>query len=104
MGKATQEAKLITIKFGKSASKNYKKATQIANQFSNFKPISEKNESNLLLMGLDEFRDRYKQVESLWNIVRGWKSSELYLEDALADYKDLRWLIWAMDCANAYSS
>jgi transitional endoplasmic reticulum ATPase len=104
MDKLDQVEKLIGIKFGKSTSHNYKKAVQIANQFSDFMPLSEKNESNCIWIDLQEFREKYKQIESLWYIIRGWKSSELYLEGTLADYNDLRLLFWAMECATAYSS
>lgn len=95
---------LVTITFGKSSSRNYRKALRLAQEFSSFTALSENSEVNSVEVGQEEFRQKYRKVQSLWLNVCNWKSSELRLEGVPADLNEVRKLFAVVECARDYSS
>ncbi len=95
---------LVTIKFPESTSRNYKQAIRQAKRLASLTPARGKVGVNSVHITKQEFRRRYKQVETLWTVVRGWKGSELLLDGSQVEFGALRQLIMVAECGNQYAS
>ena len=84
---------LVTIKFPESTSRNFKQAIRQAKRLASLTPARGKVGVNSVHITKQEFRRRYKQVETLWTVVRGWKGSELLLDGSQVEFGALRQLI-----------
>lgn len=68
----------LKIKFGKTASKNYKQAVDIARKFTEFAPAGQTG-PNTLIITTDTIAADSKQLELLWPVIECWKSTELFI-------------------------
>lgn len=92
------------IRFGKSSSQNYQKAVNQAKKFVNYKPISEDNTFNTVILYSNELRQRYRKIEKLWLLISGWKTTELFVNDEPVEFYDLNKYIAILECDNKYQT
>jgi len=94
----------LTVRFPKSASRNYKTAISLAEQFSSFTPNDGKGKLNSVRITKEDFRSRHGNVETLWSVVRGWKGSALLLERSQIEYREFRQIAAVVECGKKYST
>lgn len=69
---------LFEIRFAKSTSTNYTRVLRIAKRFSNFNPISDRNNYNSIQTDTTELLNKYKTLEELLVYITYWKSTEIF--------------------------
>ncbi len=92
----------IKISFGKSSSPNYQKVIRASRQFSNFSPISKDNTLNTIALDLRELREKFRKIESLWEAVRNWKSSQFLVNDERRDFDYVRKCFMIFTCSESF--
>jgi ATP-dependent 26S proteasome regulatory subunit len=95
---------MITLRFGKSSSPNYKKAIWLAEQFSQFTPISPQDTFNVIKIGKSEFHAKYKLLQSLWFTIASWKTAELLLNNNIIEFQQVQKYFFVFECADKYSA
>ncbi len=95
---------LIQIRFAKSNSKNYGKAISIANQFNNYRPISENNDLNTIKIEKEELQEKNTFLQELWDIICNWKSTELYINNKKSSYYILQQVFKILNCEKQYNT
>lgn len=94
----------ILINFNKTSSINYKKALNLANEFENFIPISEKsNVNSIIISEPGELREKYKTIENIWLIISHWKSSQFIFDKDCLNRNDIFELFHVLECSKEYS-
>jgi ATP-dependent 26S proteasome regulatory subunit len=94
----------LKINFGKSSSPNYKKAIFLSKKFNTFSPASEKNPLNAInVNSISELQEKKYILESLWEIVKFWKTSEFIFNNEHIDFKEIREIFMILECSKSYS-
>jgi len=88
---------MIKIVFGKSKSQNYNLAIRKSKNSSSKFEIKEFDNKSLNIVLFDIKKS--KEASKLWELIRGWKSSELFINDVPANKYDLEKIITINECS-----
>ena len=88
----------LELRIPKSSSSNLPKALAIARTFDRFKEPGRATSYTLLVQD-DELRDRYGDFESLYTMIRGWKGTQLLINQRLSGLERLRVVLEVFRCA-----
>ncbi len=75
----------IKIKFRNSSSVYYESAILNAKEFEKFNQSESKRDYNILEISSDELQIKITFFNALWEAVKSWKGTEIYLDDRLLD-------------------
>lgn len=93
----------LKVNFGKSSSFNYKKVINLSKKFSDFRQASEENPLNTIkITTVNELRAKYNKLESLWEIIKSWKTSEFILDNEHVDFREVREIFNILECSKKY--
>jgi len=93
----------IKIKFRKSSSTYYDSALLNSKKFEKFQEAESKKESNVVEIPSDELQEKVTFFNQLWEIVKGWKGTEIFLNDKIIDPKSLSEISNITNCYVDYS-
>ena len=71
----------FVIAFANSTSSNFEKALKLANRFTEFEAASGTNKFNTIKLDLDETKQKYPDIQRLWELISSWKGSSAHLNE-----------------------
>ncbi len=92
----------IKIIFGKSSSKHYENAINLANRFANFQPISRNNKYNTIIIPIKDLNYFYDYLQKLWQLISNWKDTEILLGKKKFQFGRLRDISEIVRCNKKY--
>ena len=92
----------LTITFGKSSSKYYKKALAWAQRFPCFMPMSASQSANVVSIGGKDIIDCRGMVHGIWLLIRNWKSARLTVNDKIISECELDKQLPGLHCYHRY--
>jgi ATP-dependent 26S proteasome regulatory subunit len=94
----------LEIRFKKSTSKSYPESLKLLKTFSNV-VISDSNDSeNYVTLSQDEYIKKYHEVNTLWGLVGGWKSTRILINSEVANFSNLNSYSNIFGCYEKYKS
>jgi len=93
----------IKVHFKNSASTYYETALFNARKFENFQESKTKKELNIVEILSEELQTKITFFNSFWEIIKGWKGTEIYLDDKIIDPKSLSLINNVINCYVAYT-
>lgn len=94
----------IELTIPKTSSANLGKVLGIARTFEQFVEPTQKRHPFRLVVEADELCARHRDLEQLYDMARGWKGTQLRIDDRLADRNALRTALTVFHCADQRSS
>src|SRR6266545_8113560 len=90
------------IIFHNSNSRALDGVLKLASKFRRFKRSGDGNKPNELVVDADELNLRRREFESLWESVRGWRGSSLWIDGQEGDRDRLREYVRIIECNEGY--
>ncbi|MEI6632821.1 MAG: AAA family ATPase [Chlamydiota bacterium] len=91
----------MEIRFAQSASINYERALKLAAKFSSYRP-DPKAQSNLVLIGSDEFFQKSTIIQNLYETIKNWKSTSIKLNGNIIAFNEVMHHYPAIECYGRY--
>jgi len=92
------------IKFKESSSKNFEKILKLCNFFNDFEKAENKKELYKLTLDAKSFNKNYERISSILELIRNWKSAELYANDEKITFADIYTYREIVNCAKSRES
>ncbi len=89
----------LELRIPPSSSRHLLKALRLARTFEDFREPRGRSDSYTIRVGQDELRIRYKAVERLYRMTRGWRGTELRVAGKPADLKAMNAIVSVFRCA-----
>ena len=70
----------LLFKFGRSTSRKYKEAIELASKFSSYEKATEDDPFNIIELPVDEWFDKKREFDDLYSLVSHWKGTSVTLE------------------------
>ena len=93
---------IIKLEFGKSTSQNYKRALNLLKKFDKYSLADDNDSINQVNIETEELHDKYTKLEKLYEIVKYWKSTTLYLDNNPVDIEEIKSIIKILACSDGY--
>ena len=94
---------MFEIRFGKSVSKNYKKAINRARKIPGFvESEDEDDNTNVVTVDENDLKRHHKTIESLWELIGSWKSTSIEVNGKEMDFYNLREYLAVLQCNDEY--
>ena len=93
----------IKVNFKNSTSTYYDTALFNAKKFEKFQESKSKKESNVVVIPSEELQSKITYFNTLWETIKGWKGTEIYLNDKIIDPKSLNLITEVTNCYVSYT-
>ena len=93
----------IKVHFKNSASTYYDAALSYARKFECFEESGSKKELNIVEIPSEELQGKITYFNSLWETIKGWKGTEIYLNERIIDPKSLSLINNVTSCYVGYT-
>ena len=93
----------IKVHFKNSASTYYETALINARKFENFQESESKKELNILEIPSEELQSKITFFNTLCETIKGWKGTEIYLNNKIIDPKSLNLINNVTNCYVGYT-